>query len=79
MKETPRSPDRQLVEGSTEQTHQTDPLWTVVDVARYLRVETETVRIMARDGKLPAIKVGRLWRFHRSSIQEYLKNLQKAS
>ena len=47
----------------------TDPLWTVNDVAEYLRLEPETVRAMARMGKLPAIKVGRVWRFRKSTLE----------
>ena len=51
----------------------TDPLWTVEDVARYLRLEPETVRNLAREGKLPAIKIGRIWRFRKSSLDQILK------
>lgn len=50
----------------------TEPLWTVEEVAQYLRLEPDTVRAMARDVKLPAIKVGRMWRFKRSALQKYL-------
>ena len=49
------------------------PLWTVEDVAHYLRLEAETVRIMARSGKLPAIKVGRVWRFHSQQIEQWVQ------
>ena len=44
------------------------PLMTVDDVAHYLRLEPDTVRAMARDGKIPAIKFGRVWRFRQSEI-----------
>lgn len=50
----------------------TEPLWTVNDVARYLRLEPETVRNMAREGKLPAIKVGRVWRFKANVIKNWV-------
>jgi excisionase family DNA binding protein len=50
----------------------TRPLWTIKEVASYLRLKPETVRIMARDGKLPAFKVGRVWRFHRQDISAWL-------
>jgi len=54
----------------------TDPLLTPREVAQYFKIDEETVRLMARDGKLPAIKIGRLWRFRKSSIQQYLENRQ---
>ena len=50
----------------------TEPLWTVEDVANYLRLKQETVRMMARVNKIPAIKVGRVWRFRVSDIKGML-------
>lgn len=50
----------------------TEPLWTAEDVAKYLRLEPETVRAMAREGKIPALKVGRVWRFRLADVKEYL-------
>ena len=41
-----------------------EQLWTVEEVAEYLRLQPETVRVKARKGEIPAIKVGkRIWRF----------------
>jgi excisionase family DNA binding protein len=40
-----------------------EPLWTVPDVAEYLRLKPEAVRAMARREELPAVKVGKAWRF----------------
>ncbi len=53
-----------------------EPLWTVQDVANYLRLEQETVRMMARAKKIPAIKVGKVWRFQVNEIRKIL-NTQK--
>lgn len=50
-----------------------DSLWTVKDVARFLRLEPGTVRAMAKRGDLPAVKVGRVWRFSPAQIQTWLK------
>lgn len=50
-----------------------EPLWTVEDVACYLRLTAETVRVMARRGELPSIKVGkRVWRFKINDIKNWL-------
>ena len=41
-----------------------EQLWTVEEVAEYLRLQPETVRAKARKGEIPAFKVGkRIWRF----------------
>ena len=53
--------------------HELEPLWTVEEVAEYLRLEPNTVRAMARRGELPAIKLGRRWRFHNSAIKGLLR------
>ncbi len=52
-----------------------DPLWTVEDVATYLKLQPETIRSMARRGELPALKIGKVWRFQRHAIIEMLVNL----
>ncbi len=38
------------------------------DVAEMLRVTRKTVVQWARDGELPAVKVGRFWRFYEDEI-----------
>ncbi len=58
----------------TDHNLNTDPLWTVEDVATYLRLEPETVRLMTREGKLPGFKVGRVWRYRHSEIRLWFHN-----
>jgi len=53
----------------------TDPLWTVEDVADYLKLQPETIRSMARRGELPALKIGKVWRFQKRAIHEMLVNM----
>jgi excisionase family DNA binding protein len=52
-----------------------DPLWTVEDVADYLQLQPETIRSMARRGELPALKIGKVWRFQRQAIHDMLVNM----
>lgn len=52
----------------------TEPLLTVDEVARYLRLQPGTVRGMARRGELPVVKVGRRWRFKHSQIERWLRD-----
>ena len=49
-------------------------LLTVDEVATFLRLKPETIRSMARRGDLPAIKIGRVWRFKSSSITQILED-----
>jgi excisionase family DNA binding protein len=49
-----------------------DTLWTVEDLAEYLKLQPETIRSMCRRGELPAIKLGKVWRFQRTAINEML-------
>lgn len=43
------------------------------DVARYLRLHLFTVHKFAREGRLPAFKIGNDWRFRRASIDAWIE------
>jgi excisionase family DNA binding protein len=58
--------------GVIDQYYFTEPLWTVDDVADYLQLQPETIRSMARRGELPAIKLGKVWRFRRNAIHSMI-------
>lgn len=45
-----------------------EKLMTSGEVASYLRLDVQTVSRMAAKGELPAVKVGREWRFKREYI-----------
>ncbi|MHC1732913.1 MAG: helix-turn-helix domain-containing protein [Bacteroidales bacterium] len=47
-----------------------ETLWTIEEVASYLRLRPDTIRAMSRDGRLPGIRVGRVWRFKKSQIEK---------
>jgi excisionase family DNA binding protein len=55
-----------------------DPLWTVEDVAAFLKLQPETIRSMARRGELPALKIGKVWRFQKNAIHEMLINMYES-
>jgi PTS system nitrogen regulatory IIA component len=46
----------------------------IKDVATYLRVKESTVYTWAQAGKLPAFRLGRLWRFRRTDLDNWLEN-----
>lgn len=47
---------------------------TLNEVAEYLRIPRSTAYKLAQEGKIPGQKVGRHWRFWRSSINEWLSS-----
>ena len=42
---------------------------TPKQVAKYLNVDVRTVYKITRQGRIPAFKVGNLWRYRKSDIQ----------
>lgn len=51
-------------------------LLTTQDVQRLIRVDRSTIYRMAEDGRLPAVKVGRQWRFPEDRLREWLGTYQ---
>lgn len=51
-----------------------DQLLTVEEVAKFLRLREETIRTMARSKRIPALKIGRAWRFRVDDIRKILNN-----
>lgn len=45
---------------------------TIDELAKYLKVSRSTLYKLAQEGRLPAQKVGRHWRFHRETIDRWL-------
>ena len=50
-----------------------DMLLNVKQVAQYLQLKESTIYSWAQDGKIPAIKIGRTWRFRRSDLDAWLE------
>lgn len=50
-----------------------DTLLNVKQVAQYLQLKESTIYSWAQDGKIPAIKIGRTWRFRRSDLDDWLE------
>ncbi len=44
------------------------------ETAGLLKVNRATLLRMARSGALPAIKIGKLWRFRKSQLDEWLRS-----
>lgn len=50
----------------------TDRLLDATEVAEWLNVTVAWVQEQARSGQMPAIQIGRYWRFSRQAIEEWL-------
>ena len=46
-------------------------MYLVDEVSKYLRFHPHTIRKLAREGKIPAFKVGGQWRFDAHAINEW--------
>jgi excisionase family DNA binding protein len=49
------------------------------DVSDYLHVHLFTVHKYAREGKIPAFKIGADWRFHRKSIEKWIREKEQSN
>jgi excisionase family DNA binding protein len=47
---------------------------TISDVAEYLGLHELTVRRLAREGAIPALKLGRQWRVKRDLLEKWIDN-----
>ena len=66
--------------GTREVEMSQDVLLNVKQVAQYLQLKESTIYSWAQDNKIPAIKIGRTWRFRRVDLDAWLeKHLQQES
>ncbi len=47
-------------------------IMTIEEVAVFLRIPVSSVYKLAQDGKIPAHKIGRHWRFHRPTLVKWI-------
>jgi excisionase family DNA binding protein len=52
-----------------------EPLLDVIEAARLLRIHPKTLRIKARRGIIPAVQIGRVWRFRVSTLNRWLERI----
>jgi excisionase family DNA binding protein len=48
------------------------PLLLTQEAAKLLRLHPKTVQRMARDGNVPGLRFGKLWRFRRKDLDAWL-------
>jgi excisionase family DNA binding protein len=55
-----------------------EPLLTTAAVAKWLGVATRTVCLWAECEEIPAVKIGRQWRFREGELRQWLDSPQSA-
>ncbi len=54
-----------------------EPIMTEIlstkETAVYLKVHVETIRRLARDGSIPAFKIGKDWRFDKEVLRRWIE------
>jgi excisionase family DNA binding protein len=53
------------------------PLLTTSQVARWLEISARTVTYWAASGVIPAVKMGRHWRFQEGVLQKWIESRQR--
>lgn len=53
--------------------HKDKDILTAKEVAEYLNLHPLTVHRYAREGKIPAFKIGSDWRFHMKYLEKWIK------
>jgi len=55
-----------------------DALLTTGEVSKWLAIPSRTLCLWAETDEIPAIKIGRHWRFSKASIQLWLRDKESA-
>jgi len=51
----------------------TDSVFTIDELAAYLKIPKSTIYKIVREGKIPSQKIGRHWRFRKFTIDRWLE------
>ena len=54
-------------------------IMTTKEMAKYLKLHEITITKYAAMGEIPAIRIGRVWRFDKEAIDQWIMEGQKAS
>ncbi len=47
-------------------------IMTTKEMAKYLRLHQITICKLSKEGRIPSIKIGRVWRFDRNVIDKWI-------
>lgn len=55
----------------------TDEIWTIKELAAYLKLKEKTAYALVAKGEIPGFKVGGSWRFRQSDIDGWIDTKAK--
>ncbi|MCA1731757.1 MAG: helix-turn-helix domain-containing protein [Actinobacteria bacterium] len=61
-----------------EPSDQLDPLLSTEEVAEYLGIGQATIYHWCREGRLPAVKIGRRWRVRRTALEGFVRKNERS-
>ena len=56
-----------------------DPVMTIGELGKYLKLSTSTLYKLCAEGKVPGTKIGRHWRFRKDVIDNWLGEAARPS
>jgi len=71
MSEVARTPSRDVAEFNSS----FEPLLGSDEAAQLLKIHPKTLQRMARQRQIPAIQIGKLWRFRRSELNAWIDKI----
>jgi excisionase family DNA binding protein len=54
-------------------------IWTVHDVAEYLRMSEAKVYRLVKEQRLPVVRIGKTWRFRKDLLDDWLSQCAESS
>jgi excisionase family DNA binding protein len=51
----------------------TESLMTLQQASEFLQIDPDTLRALTRRGRVPAVKIGRQWRFDPGLLREWIR------
>jgi len=51
-------------------------IMTLEETAKYLKIGKSTLYKMAREGRIPAVKIAKQWRFRKEEIDKWLQEIR---
>ena len=58
-------------------TNMKDEIMTIKDLSLYLKINEKTIYRLAKQRKLPGVKIGGVWRFKKEAIDNWMMNAGK--
>jgi len=59
--------------------HNDGEVMTISDVAQYLRISEAKVYELARSGAIPALRIGKSWRFQKDLLKQWVRKRAEAN